>query len=182
MDCASDWPRRKLVDLVGVLQGLAGRNILYASVPDVSNSPSSVSLREDQPPQTIFTVGRDGSASGTDYPAGDYVLTLGSRLNGQDRSRVLLTAVPQIRQASARTTIVRTDGRLGLETYQPMLSFEEAAISVTISVGDVLVIGPGRESRRPSSIGHSFLTGSRNGLPFETVILLIPEVITPSAP
>ncbi|MCJ7545165.1 MAG: hypothetical protein MUP47_11515 [Phycisphaerae bacterium] len=172
---------RNLVDLAGVLQGLTGRAILYASVPSLLDSPSSVTLREDQPPATIFMVDRDGAASGTDFPAGDYLLAIGGRLNSEDPSRILLTAVPQIRFRSASTTIVRTDGRLGFQTRRPVFSFEEVAITVEMPVKDVLVIGPSRGSRRPSSIGHGFFTGSRAGLPFETVILLIPELIVASS-
>ncbi len=174
-------PARDLVDLVGVLEGLTGRELLYATVPAVSAAPRSLILREAEPPRTVFTMRRDGSISGADYPGGEYVLTIAGRLTSDDPPRVLLTIVPQIRSATAGTRIVRTGGRLSLQTYRSIVSLEEATVTAHVPVGDVLVIGPGGQSRRSSSIGHAFLTGDKAGVPFECVMLMIPEVITASA-
>jgi len=173
-------PGRNLVNLVGVLQGLTGREILYATIPAISEAPRTLTLRPDEPPRTIFIIGRDGSARAGAYQAGEYVLTMAGRIDQEDPSHVLMTAMPQIRVAAADTRVVRTEGRLTFQTYRKVLGLEEGTVTADMPAGDILVIGPGRQSHRPSSIGHSFLTGDISGIPYETVILLVPQVVSES--
>jgi hypothetical protein len=171
---------RNLVDLIGALEGLTGREILYGTIPAVSDNPRTVTLRMDEPPRTFFMITREGSIRGADYPGGEYMLAVACRLYKDDPSRVLLTAMPQIRSATPDTRIVRTGGRLTFQPYRQVLGLDEAAVTLTMAVGDILVIGPSREARRPSSIGHAFLVGDREGIPFENVLLVIPEMLIPS--
>jgi hypothetical protein len=173
-------PARSLVDLVGVLQGLTGKQILYATIPAISEAPCTVTLRADEPARTFFTISQDRSARGVDYPAGEYVLAISGRVDDRNPSHVLLTVMPEIRAAAAETQIVQTNGRVTFQTHHPILPLEEAAVTVDMPTGDVLVIGPWRQAHRPSSIGYGFLTRDTSGIPFETVILLVPLAVSES--
>jgi hypothetical protein len=173
-------PGRNLVDLVGVLQGLTGRDILYATIPGISEDPRSLTLRGEEPPRTFFIIGQDGSARGVDYPAGEYLLTMAGRIDQNNPSHVLMTVMPQVRVAVGDTRVVRTEGRLTFQTYREVLGLEEGTVTVDMPVGDILVIGPGPQSHRPSSIAHSFLIGQINGIPYEIVILLVPQIASES--
>lgn len=168
---------RHLLNLAGVLEALAGKELLYAVMPGVTDPPSTLTLRADLPPRTVFAVGRDGLARGTDYPGGDYALGIGCRLDVSDPSRVQLTIVPQIHSGEKMRELVRSAGHLTFRNRQEVTSFSEASVRVTLPVGDALVVGPSRQAGRTSSIGHCFLAGDRDGIPFETMILLIPEVV-----
>ena len=39
-----------------------------------------------------------------------------------------------------------------------------------------LVIGPGANARNPTSVGYHFLVKKRQGMEFETLLVLVPEV------
>jgi hypothetical protein len=171
-----------LPDLLDVLGKLTGRKLAYGTHAALSGEPVCLTLKKNQPPQMVFAFDGDGSAHGADYPAGDHVLVVSYRLNDMEEtpSTVLLTVVPQIRPAPGKTADDSMIPGAEFRTDQEIFSFEQAAFSVTLPVGDILVIGPSRESGRPSSVGSSLLTGHRNGVPFETVLLLIPQVVPAS--
>ena len=42
--------------------------------------------------------------------------------------------------------------------------------------GGFLLIGPGRESQRLTSPGRQFLVGQRDGMEYETVLVIAPEL------
>jgi hypothetical protein len=55
-------------------------------------------------------------------------------------------------------------------------SLEAVMFRAVLPSKDVLIIGPGSQSSRSSSIAHSFLLSNKNGIQLETVLVLIPEV------
>lgn len=168
--------------LTDTLRALTGREVRYVAIAALGDAPGSVTLKEGQPDRTIFTVGREGAVRGADYPPGDYAIGVGCRINENDPSRILMAVVPQVRTGAPEPPGMRVVGPPAARTHKEVLGLEAGTVTVTLSAGDILVIGPSGRSARASSIGHCFLTGSREGLPYETVVLLTPEVIAFSLP
>ena len=169
-----------LNDLTDRLRELSGKVVASGMLIAPPDAPGSVTLKHDPSPRMIFTVQPDGSASGEDYPAGDYLLTLRGRLAEEDPTRILLTVVPQIRSTATEVAPAPAPRGMGFQIQREVLSFDQAAFSLPVPAGGVLMIGPIVPSRRSGSIGGCFLTGNRAGAPFDTVILLIPETLEPS--
>jgi hypothetical protein len=171
-----------LPDLLDVLGKLTGRKLVHGTHAASPGVPICLTLKENQPPQMVFAFDGDGSAHGADYPAGNYVLAVSYRLNEKEEkpSTILLTVVPQIRPASSKTADDSINAEAEFRTDKEIISFEQAAFTISMPVGDILVVGPSSESHRPSSIAHGLLKGNLNGVPFETVLLLIPQVVPAS--
>lgn len=168
--------------LLDALGKLTGRKTVYETHAAVPGNPIHLTLKENQPPRMVFTFDSDGSAKGADYPAGNNVLAVSCRLKEKDLSTILLTVVPQIRPSSGKKADDSANVRAEFQTdtEKEIFSFEQAAFSISMPAGAILVIGPSRESHRPSSVAHGLLVGSRSGVPFETVLLLIPKVVPAS--
>ena len=63
------------------------------------------------------------------------------------------------------------------------LALPELDFSLKTPPKGFLLIGPGRQVRRPSSPGQQFLVFDRQGLKFESIVVLVPEVFAaPIAP
>jgi hypothetical protein len=168
---AESWP-----DVARLLGRLTGQQLQEASTLSTPGSPMPVLLKRGEPMQTIFTVADDRTISGRDYPPGDYMLTVCCTLDRQDPTRVLITGLPQVRLARPEPVIENREGSMVLLTRPPVLSLDDATFQLSLAAKDFLVIGPGAESRRQSSAGHQFLVKDKDGVEFETVIVMIPEV------
>jgi hypothetical protein len=164
--------------LTKVFRDLTGRQPFYGVLSAMSGVPMTLTLKQDQPPWTVFTVDPDGQTRGADYPAGNYVLAVSCRFNEDDPSKVLLTVVPQIRSRVLKTPMDLLEPNAGILNDWKILSFEQASFTLTLPAGDIVVIAPSKEAHRPSSVGHGFLTGAKDGVPFETVLVLIPEAVS----
>ena len=118
-----------------------------------------------------------GSAVTVLSPPGDNLITFMCTLNPDDPSEVLITAVPQIRSRDLKTTIV-TDpaGQLQAVKAPEIFAFSQMTFRLPVPNNDLLVIGPSAASRRPQSVGNRVLVKTRDGMEYETVFVLIPEV------
>ena len=133
-------------------------------------------LKQTAKSQTVFTFYEDRTLRGADYPPGENLLAIVCTLNEDDPTRVLLTGVPQLRSNRRRPRVVTDLGR-SVMAYEPELaSLRELTFQLSIPSEDFIVIGPGAGSRRLHSAGHEFLVRSKDGIEFETVLVLIPEV------
>ena len=56
-----------------------------------------------------------------------------------------------------------------------IFSLTPLTFQVSVPSKDFLVIGPGPECGRRSSVGHHFLVSDRDGVEFETLLVLKPE-------
>ncbi len=167
-----NWP-----ELVRVLQKMTGQQVQASYMPAFPGKPMSIRLKTDQPAQTIFLSHPDLSLSGEDYPPGTNILKVCCTVDPEDRDRVLVTAMPLIETSHRTLRIVEEKGSRTALPLPDLLSFPELAFQVSISRKEFLVIGPGAESRRPTSLGSRFLSRQRDGMPFETVLILMPRVI-----
>ncbi len=163
-------------DVVKVLRKMTGRALSESSSASVPGSPQHIVLKEQQPAQTIFISNVDQTVSGSDYPAGDAVLSLACSLSEDDPNSMILTGLPQIRSTARRPQIIRDEAGLRMLDLPTMHPFTPLAFQMTIQRNDFLVIGPGVESRRKSSIGNIFMVRQKEGIEFETLLVIMPEV------
>lgn len=163
-------------DVLKVLRKMTGRSISETSIAGIPGAPQHIVLKEQQPAQAIFISNPDQTVSGSDYPAGDAVLSLACSLSEDDPNSMIITGLPQIRSTARRPQIVRDETGLRMLDLPTMYPFTPLAFQLTIQRNDFLVVGPGVESRRKSSLGHIFLARQKEGLEFETVLIILPEV------
>jgi hypothetical protein len=113
---------------------------------------------------------------GADYPPGDNILAISCTLDENDRTRLILSAVPQIRTTKRFTRYVREYGNPRALALPKLYSFQDLRFQLGLKSGEFLVIGPGIESRRVTSLAHRFLTKTAAGIEYETVLLLRPQI------
>lgn len=163
-------------DIATLLNRMTGQQVKERSMICMPGNPVSIVIRQGQPERIIFAANEDGTISGSDYPAGDYIFTFNFTLNEDDPSRIMVTGAPVIRSKHRETKIIKTFGK-PMVVQQPILySFRSLMVQFPIASRDFIVLGPGVESRRNSSVGHHFLVKQREGIELETVIIVMPEV------
>ena len=163
-------------DIATIFNRMTGRKVKERSMINVPGDPVSVIIRQDQPERIIFTSNEDGTISGADYPKGDYILKFNFTLNEDDPSQIRVTGVPVIRSKHRKTTIIRTVGKPMIIQQPVLYSFRSLMFQLPLDSRDFIVIGPGIESRRDSSVGYHFLVKQREGIELETVVVILPEV------
>jgi hypothetical protein len=167
---ADTWP-----DLARIFKRMTGRSPKQTLLVAIPGDPLPIVLKERQAAQTIFTFYDDRTLSGADYPPGDNVLATVCTLDEDDVSRIMVTIVPQIRTTHRKTRFV-LDGGEPKKVAAPMTySFPQLAFQLTVPSKDFLVIGPGAHARRPTSVGNHFLVREKEGVEFESLLVLIPE-------
>ena len=166
------WP-----DLAAVFKRMTGRAPGQSVIAAMPNDPLQITLQQHRDEATIFTFRDDRTLRGQDYPVGDYLLTIACTLDEDDLSKVMMTALPQVR-SSARTTRFEISP-LGpqMVTQPELFSLSDLTFQLMIPPKGFLLIGPGANARNPSTAGHHFLTHTREGVEFETLLMLMPEVL-----
>ncbi len=163
-------------DIASLLNRMTGQQVKETSMMCLPGNPVSVIIRQDEPERIIFAANEDGTISGADYPEGDYIFTFNFTLNGDDPSQLMVTGSPVIRSKYRETNIIKTFGK-PMVVQQPIIySFPSLTVQFPIASRDFLLLGPGIESRRNSSVGHHFLVKQREGIELETVVVIMPEV------
>ncbi len=163
-------------DLQRVLKKMTGQEQKTTHVQIFPGQVAPIVLKRKQPIQTIFTYFNDQTLSGSDYPPGDNLLTLTCGIDENHSDRILLTAVPQIRSTKKVGQISADHGAPKI-AYRPKLyTLRPLTFQLTVGHNDFLIIGPGIEARRPSSIGHHFLSRTKAGMDYETVLVLRPRI------
>jgi len=168
---AGSWP-----DLVKILKRMTGRSPSQSLVATAPGVPLPIVLKEKQTTQTIFTFHADRTLSGRDYPPGDYLLAMVCTLDQDDLSKVLLTAMPQVRSARSRKTFALGKAGPEIVVRSQVFDFSPLAFRLLIPAKGFVVIGPGANSRNPTSVGHHFLVRKKEGMEFEALLVLTPEV------
>ena len=164
------WP-----DVVRILKRMTGRSPRQNLLASMPASPMSVMLKEGQAGQTIFTFHDDRTLSGQDYPPGDYLLVMVCTLDEDDLSKIMMTVMPRIRSTKKRRTFVMGPGGAEMVTQSDAFNFDQLTFQLMIPPKGFLVIGPGANARNPSSAAHHFLVKKRDGMEFETLLILTPK-------
>ena len=89
-----------------------------------------------------------------------------------------ITAVPQIRTLRGKVKFVR-DGksdRYSMTRHRQVHSLDSVGCHVSISEKEFLILGPGPEADRDSSVGRSFFIQEQEGLRYQTLLILAPRV------
>lgn len=165
------WPQ-----LANILSEMTGQqlNELIMNIPPGKVIP--VTLKKDQPSQTIFIYSQDRTAVGQDYPPGDYLLAIAVTINHDDPSKVVLTATPQIRSSQPRVKLAKIPaGGYSRKRDAPIIAFRNLTFQITLPSRDIIVIGPGSESSRTTSAAYNFLVAHRKGMEFERILVLVPQ-------
>ncbi len=168
--------KESFADIVRVLKRMTGKKFSENNFLNVPGETMPIVLSQSQESQTIFTFHDDMTLTGANYPDGDNLLSVICTLDEDDPSAVVLTAVPQIRSAHHMPFIENETGKPNLTTKPLVYSFNLLTFQTRLEKGSFLVIGPSYESRRPLSLGYHFLVRQKEGVEFETVFVLIPEV------
>lgn len=164
-----------------ILKQLAGRQVKDSYFTILPNNPLPIVLKASQPDQTLFVFHADKTLSGEDFPAADNILTVACAINEDEPNQVILIGQPQLRSTNETVRIVDEGHSFiwveGKKVYElPDLTFRFPVAST-----DLVVVGPGSAARRPSSVAHQFLTKEREGIRFETVLVLSPTVVRAQA-
>ncbi|KKL59135.1 hypothetical protein LCGC14_2218370 [marine sediment metagenome] len=167
----SVWP-----DIAQVLRRLAGWQLRRSSAVARPGVPLPVTVKRGVGKQTLFLFRPDGTLVGQDYPPGDNVLMLTAGIDRENPSSVRLTCTPLIRAQRRRPRYVRAGGGYTLAAGTDHFALRDMDFAFVLAPGAFLVIGPGPDVRRESSPGHCFLVRRRKGVPFETVLVVAPEV------
>jgi len=132
---AASWP-----DLARILKKMTGRKLSEESYTAIPGQPFPIELRTNLPAQTIFTSYSDRTLSGSDYPPGDNLLTLNITLDENDSSRMIVTALPQIRSTQRSTDIVRQDSGFVFAEHPVTYSFSPAMFQFAMKDKDIIYI------------------------------------------
>jgi hypothetical protein len=165
------WP-----DITRALTKMTGQKMQEASMLVLPGDVVPIILKQYQPEQTIFLSYRDRTLSGQDYPAGDCILCFVCTLDQDDPRQVCMTVMPQIRSTERREQITEENGQFMMQLKPTVFSMPSLTFRLNVPSRDFLVVGPGAQSRRPTSLAHGFLVKQRDGMSFETVLVIMPEV------
>ena len=161
-------------DLVKVLQEMTGIKLGETRKLTWPGHPLFIPLKTNQDRQTIFTKRRNLTHSTRDYPPGDNVLLINCSLNELDYNKLIIAGVPQIR-STTKVPDIQNAGAGATITYEPELfTLDACTFQVMLTSGDILVLGPGVESRMPYSVGRQFLVNQKDGLECETLLVIMP--------
>lgn len=167
----SDWP-----DIDRIIRRLSGQALVRSNMMVLPGAVTPLVLKEDQETQTIFLFAQDRTLAGCDYPPGDNLLSIMAGINQDDYTTVHLTGCPIIRSTQRKMKVTDDSGMPLFRpepTYFPLPGME---FSLKAPVGGFLVIGPGRDIRRKNSAGRQFLVRNKDGLDYETVLIIVPEI------
>ena len=167
-----DWP-----DLASYLEDLAGRKTEEVTSIAQPHEMFSIAVKASQPERTAFLIHPDGTLSGVDLPAGDYLLTMVGVPSPDEKGKLLLSCQPKVRSARRYSQVTDTPGGPVLDSHHRLISINLMTCGTTIQAGQFLLIGPSEQASRRSSVGHHLFTKETAGLPARTFYVLMPHVI-----
>jgi len=166
-----DWPA-----VAKMLREMAGQTLIQTDHPTWPGQSVTVVLKENQDVQRIFTFTDKGRLGGLDYPPGDNILMLTCQLNMDEPSEVIVQAVPLVRSIRRINRWEKTDNGYKLSRQPVIMPVEPLEFTAKLPQGHYLVIGPGMAAMRTTSPGGRFLVSKKDGLRYETLLVVVPEV------
>jgi hypothetical protein len=138
--------------------------------PGVALRPQIV---EHTSSQTVFLVHQDQTLSGWDFPPGEFLLSMLFRAGGDDESLVV-TGVPVVRTRARRSVMLETEESISTQERPLEYSLNPLAFQMRIPSDSFIVVGASSQARRISSFGRCLLRRERDGVPVETMLIIIP--------
>ena len=171
------WP-----ELVKTFEDLKGIRLRSAKLPAYPAAPVQVFLQRNGHYRTVFSYRLDETMFGMDYPPGDSLLSVQCLVDPRVPSRMTMAVMPLLQASRQKMRYTKSDGQYTF-TKVPILSvFPELAWKISVTTDDIVMLGPGRRAARSSSVGRMFFFTDVNGVPFETVLLLAPDVTMVGGP
>jgi len=146
-----------------------------AAVRAPAGFPLSLELDSEPREQTLFYVGSDGILSGDTWPDSRNVLRVAYAPDPHDADRIMLLAVPEVRQKRNGWEWVRTEAGLWQVPRQAMQSFDTAGFVVTLSPGEFALVAPSEAAQVYGSLGGAFLTRQSQERHYSSYVFLRPE-------
>ena len=159
-----------------LLKVLSGKPVVRRNLISQSGAEVPIILRRQLPEQTIFLYRPDRTLVGQDYPPADNVLMLSAAINVDDPSSVLLTGTPVVRSTRRKQRYVERPEGYVLVNEPEYFPLPDCSFRLRIRAGDFVVFGPGASAKRKSSPGNAFLVTREDGVAYEKVVVIAPEV------
>jgi hypothetical protein len=166
------WP-----SLERILKQLAGRQARDSVLTALPNLPIPILLKERQPAQTLFVYRADRTLHGEDYPPADNLLTILLTLNEEEPNQILVLGQPQLRSTQETVHVLEESRGYGFVVRPKVYAMPDLTFRASVPKHDILVVGPGAAARRPTSAARHFLIKEKDGMEFETVLLLVPSIV-----
>ena len=167
------WPQ-----LAEALTELSGRPLPHQIMHTVPGRPFHIPLGRHPDGQTIFIRYPDGTLSGDDYPPSYNALAVLCTLDAARTSGMRITLVPQVHSLHREVHFRKGSKRFGVSKDQAIYGFPPLQCRTPVPANGFLLIGPGAGATQPTSVGHRFLCYQTDGIKFETVLVLMPQVLT----
>jgi hypothetical protein len=163
-------------DFEQLLQNMTGQVRRNLSAQGFSGEVAQIPLKLNQPAQVLFVTQEDRTLSGAEYPPGDNILGIAMTVNEANPREVMLTIVPQLRTTRKYSQVVEEYGKWRMRSAPLYFTMEPLIVQVRLKVDDFLVIGPGEAAQRQTSLGRQFLIQTRDGVDFESLLILLPQI------
>lgn len=169
---AESWP-----PVQAILDSVTKRNVrqLPASLP---NSLSvSLQLTGEPVDQTIFFYRPNGTMVGNFYSQATDVLRITWDFYSDNIEQVVVYITPEIRQDQTGVTYKATPlGAAQVPVYEGRV-LNELACRLVVSPEGYIVIGPGPDVEHAGLLGKEFLVNQIDGEPYESILVIVPEVL-----
>ncbi len=167
----ADWP-----EIRQILSRLMAKSLYRWNMNHPPGDPVSVPLKKPRGVQTIFLLRADRTLIGYDYPAGDNVLTLVPTVDYDNPAAVHVAGAVTIRSARQHPQYVQTPAGYVL-THRPVhYRLPAMDFGLLVPAGGFVLVGPSSAAERESSPGAAFLIHEKDGVKFEKVLVILPEV------
>ncbi len=158
------------------LEAVEGHQVTReTSIRVPAGSPLALELDSEPRDQTLFWVGPDGLLSGSTWPASRNVLRVTYGPDLRDRDRIVLLAVPEVRQEQTGWRWVRTEAGLSQVPRRALQTFDAAGFMVTLGPGEFALLAPNASARVYGLLGGAFLTRESQGRHCNSYVFLRPE-------
>ncbi len=166
------WPPVK-----AILDTIAKRTVRQLP-PSMPNS-LSVTLQLTGKPvdQTVFFYRPDGTMAGNYYTEATDVLRITWDFYTDNIEQVVVYVTPEIRQEKKGLAFQATLlGAAPVPIYGGKV-FDELACRLVVSPGGYIVIGPGPDVYHAGLLGKEFLVTQIDGEPYESMLVIVPEML-----
>jgi hypothetical protein len=167
----ADWP-----ELRQILSQLTAKSLYRWNMNHPPGDPVSIPLKKLQGVQTIFLLRPDRTLIGYDYPAGDNVLTLVPTIDYDNPAAVHVAGAITIRSALQRPQYVQTPAGYVLTRKPVRYRLPAMDFGLLVPAGGFVFVGPSSAAERETSPGAAFLIHEKDGVKFEKVLVILPEV------
>jgi hypothetical protein len=160
-----------------VLTNLAGAQLAPLGLVSLRDKAVPVSMQIVEDSRTVFLIHPEGELTGMDYPPSEYFMTF-LFTPGADAASQIVTSVPQIQTLERRPMIDTSGGRAELVKRPMVYTINPMTSQFTLGQKAFFVVAPGEGIDRASSLGRALLIRDHDGVPVETIVLIVCEVKT----